>query len=118
MTHAIIDVKGLDDYIKTIENETKLTIVVFSAEWCKPCQKLSKVLQSIIDTYDDKIIIIKIDVDEDANLSQDQSLKNLFNYTTLPAVHILKNKNILTQSKYKLVGDCGNKLTQLIQELI
>jgi len=48
----------------------KPLVVQFSANWCKPCQELTPLLVEVAKQYEDKVELIKIDVDESPSLSQ------------------------------------------------
>lgn len=45
-------------------------IVDFYASWCGPCKAMSPNLDKIAQEYDGKIDVLKVDVDQEAELSQ------------------------------------------------
>ena len=45
----------------------KVKIEVYTADWCTPCKELEYILQEVLEEYRNKIDIIYIDVDVDAN---------------------------------------------------
>ncbi len=58
----------------------KPAIVDFTATWCGPCQRIAPILEELAAEYKDKIVIYKVDVDENGELSK------YFNISSIPAV--------------------------------
>lgn len=72
------------------ENKDKIVIADFWAEWCGPCKMLGPVLEEI-DNENDNISVIKINVDEE----QDLSMK--FGVQSIPTMVVYKNGEAMGQ---------------------
>lgn len=72
----------------------KPVLLDFWAEWCSPCRMLGPVLERLALKYDGKVIVGKVNVDEQQELGQHFQIRGI------PNVMILKDKQIL----HNLVG--------------
>jgi thioredoxin 1 len=80
-----------DDLLKS----DKLILVNYNAVWCAPCKKMKPYLEEISTEMADKVIIIRIDADENQKL-----LKEL-NINSIPVLQLYKNNEIIwTHSGY------------------
>ena len=60
-----------------IHNENKLILVDFWAEWCAPCKMLAPILEEISKDLEEKILICKVNLDENQDLASDFSIKSI-----------------------------------------
>ncbi len=77
----------MDEFIDLINNEEKLIILDFFAEWCRPCNVLTPYLKTMETIYTN-VLFLKIDVDKNPDISQQ------FNIKCMPTIIFLKNKSI------------------------
>ena len=55
----------------------KLVLVDFWADWCPPCHMLSPILDEIADEHADRLTVVKVDADENPELSRDYGVMGL-----------------------------------------
>ena len=60
-----------------IHNEKKLILVDFWAEWCAPCKMLAPILEEISKDLEEKILICKVNLDENQDLASEFSIKSI-----------------------------------------
>ena len=65
------------NFSTTIHNENKLVLVDFWAEWCAPCKMLAPTLEEIAKDLEEKILICKVNLDENQDLASDYSIKSI-----------------------------------------
>ena len=83
----IIDVNEVDFETKVLEESTKRLVVVdFWAPWCGPCKQLTPVLEKIISSSPDKIVLAKINIDENQQIAAQLRIQ------PIPAVFAFKDK--------------------------
>lgn len=86
----IIDVSESDFEIKVLEESTnKLIVVDFWAPWCGPCKQLTPVLEKVISLSPDKIILAKINIDENQQIAAQLRIQSI------PAVFAFKDKKLV-----------------------
>ena len=83
----IIDVNEIDFETKVLEESTKRLVVVdFWAPWCGPCKQLTPILEKVIASSPDKIILAKINIDENQQIAAQLRIQSI------PAVFAFKDK--------------------------
>ena len=88
----IMSVININNENFNLINESNNPVLLdFYADWCGPCQMLSPIIHEIADARKD-IIVAKINVDENPELSQK------FGVFSIPSLFVLKNGEIVEQS--------------------
>jgi len=65
MTDIVYAVKSRADLeSKFVEAGDKLVVIDFFATWCKPCLRIAPLLKQIAEEKKDKLVVLKVDVDE------------------------------------------------------
>ena len=86
----IIDVTEAEFNDLVIEaSENKLIVVDFWAPWCGPCKQLTPILEKIVSKSEDKITLVKINIDENQQIAAQLRIQSI------PTVYAFKNKQIV-----------------------
>ena len=72
----VIHIGSEETFGKLINGEVPV-LVDFWATWCGPCRMIAPILQEIADQYGDKVIVGKVDVDEQGELAQRYRVMNI-----------------------------------------
>jgi thioredoxin 1 len=64
---------------------TKPAIIDFYANWCGPCRQLSPLVEEIAKEYDGKILVYKVDTDQERVLAQNLGITGLPTLLFIPA---------------------------------
>ena len=87
----------------------KLVLVDLYATWCTPCKALAPVLEELADKYEDKIKVIKVNVDEE------ESIAAKFGIVSIPTIIFLKN----WQTATSFVGlRSATEIEKMIEKLL
>jgi thioredoxin len=72
--------------------DSELPVVIdFWAEWCGPCKKIGPVLEKLAGEYAGKLIVAKVNTDENPGLSQ------YFRIESIPTLMFVKDRKIYDQ---------------------
>jgi thioredoxin len=69
----------------------KTVLVDFWAQWCPPCYMLSPVLDEIAAELSDKLIVAKVDVDENQVTAQ------RYGILAMPTLSVFRNGEVISQ---------------------
>jgi len=87
VNNNIIDVNEADFETQVLEESyNRLVVVDFWAPWCGPCKQLTPVLEKVISSSPDKIVLAKINIDEN------QQIASQLRIQSIPAVFAFKDK--------------------------
>ena len=77
MSH-VIDINQ-DQFVEEVVEKSKTTpvIVDFWAPWCGPCKQLTPILESIVNKKNGKIILAKINVDENQGIAAQLKIQSI-----------------------------------------
>ena len=76
-----------DDLIK----QNRYVLVDFWATWCAPCRMVAPVIEKIADEYSEKVVVAKVDVDEQ------QELAIRYGIQTIPTIIFFKEGKLASK---------------------
>ncbi|MFM7727410.1 MAG: thioredoxin [Flavobacteriales bacterium] len=66
----------LADFEKLVQSQTPV-LIDYYAPWCGPCKKMEPILSKLASEYEGRVQIVRINVDEAANVVTQQKIENI-----------------------------------------
>jgi len=83
-----------ENFEEIVNNSAKPVFIDFWAPWCGPCRMLGPVVEEIANDFEGKVVVAKVNVDENQNLAQK------FGVMSIPTMVVMKNGETVN----KMVG--------------
>lgn len=85
-----IDVSDATFQTEVVDRSLDTAVLVdLWAPWCGPCRTLGPILEKVTDATDGKVVLVKVNVDENPGISQ------AFQVQSIPAVYALKGGQVV-----------------------
>lgn len=98
-----------DNFEQTVMKSAQPVLVDFWAEWCMPCRMIAPVVEDLAKTYDGKIVVGKINIDDQPELAQK------YGVMSIPTLMLFKNGSV----ENKTIGAVGkDKITKMIDSVL
>lgn len=68
---------GSNDFEEKVIKADKPVLVDFYAEWCGPCKMAAPIMDELADEYQDKVVIGKLNVDENAPVASQYGVMSI-----------------------------------------
>tara|TARA_Y100001968_G_C19157386_1_gene619098 strand:+ start:307 stop:639 length:333 start_codon:yes stop_codon:yes gene_type:complete len=98
-----------DDFDSMVINSNKPVLVDFWAEWCGPCKMLTPTIDAISEEYNDKSVIVKVNVDEAPAIATKYGIRSI------PSLLFFNNGEVVEQ---KVGAVSKDELTAVLDKLI
>lgn len=83
----IITLNGIDKFTL---NESKISMICFTAKWCGPCNHMKPIMGEISNEYKDIVDVYDVDVDVNKEF-----VDSTFKIPIVPAFYFVKNETLM-----------------------
>lgn len=98
-----------DNFEQAVTQSPQPVLVDFWADWCMPCHMLSPTVDEVARSYDGKIVVGKVNIDDQPELAQK------FGVMSIPTLILFKEGSVSNKS----IGVVGkDKITKMIDSVL
>ncbi|BAZ03465.1 thioredoxin family protein [Calothrix sp. NIES-3974] len=98
MSKGVLTITDAEFETEVLKSEQPV-LVYFWASWCGPCQLMSPQINSIADTYAEKLKVVKMEVDPNPVAVKQYQVEGV------PALRLLQGEKVLVSSEGALTKD-------------
>lgn len=102
---ALYNTTTKQEFEERVVSNKKLVLVDFWAEWCPPCRAMAPTLHELAEKLDDKLDVVKVDVEASA---ENQQLAATHGVQGIPNMQVYKDGKVVEQ----LVGMRSKEILQ------
>lgn len=101
------------DFHEIVTNAGMPVLVDFYADWCGPCQMAAPIIDQLVQEYDGKVLIAKMNIDEN------RETPSRYGVMSIPTLIIFESDEGEIKEKAKQTGFAGKEgIEQLIHQVI
>jgi thioredoxin 1 len=78
-----------ESFERDVLGNKKTVVVDFWAEWCGPCHLLAPELDQLADEYDDKIEIVRLNIEDNPGVT------GRYKITSVPTLHVYRSGEVV-----------------------
>jgi thioredoxin 1 len=90
--------------------QAKLPVLVdFYANWCGPCRRMAPIIDEISKSYDNKIIVVRVNIDDNPKLAR------LYNIDSIPSIKLFRGGKVIDESVGEItIADLRKKVNKAL----
>jgi len=76
-TGTVIHLADANDFQRTVLDADRPVLVDFWAQWCQPCHLLAPTIDALAETYGDRVVVAKADIDVARTIAERYDIRSI-----------------------------------------